>query len=107
MTIYTPGCEDAFGKTVFAVTSHVVHHLFAAIFHDCFAYASCQFVKDFIPTHLRPLTFATFSHTFEWMENAVGVSDLIQRCRALGTIAPARTWMLRVTFKLLHFSSRF
>ena len=105
MSINTPGGEDTLGETVFTGSPDVIHDLVPAIFKDRFANAGGDIIQNPVPGHLFPFTFTAFADAFEWIKNAIRILNLVKCCRTLGTVAPARSRMFRVTFKLLNVSS--
>ena len=104
VTVYAPRGEDPFGETIFTRTPDVIHDLPSAIFHDRFANACGDIVKRCIPGSLFPFALTAFAGALEWIKNAIGILNLVERCRTLRTVAPARPGMLGVTFKLLNFA---
>ena len=105
MTIDTPGGEDTLSETVLTWPADVVHNLVPPVFDDGIAYAPSQFIQHFVPTYLGPFSFTAFSSAFERVKYAIGILDLIKRCGTFRAIAPARSGMLGVTFKLLYLAS--
>src|SRR6185436_6252067 len=104
VTVDAPGRENAFGETVFAGATNVIHDLLTTVFDDGFANACGDRVECFVPSGLLPLAGASFAGAFEWMKNAIGIGYLVERRRTFGAVATARTGVFGVTFKLLNLA---
>jgi hypothetical protein len=64
-------------ETVFAGTAHVIHDFLTPVFDDRVADARGEGVERFIPRGAFPFSFAAFTGAFEWIENAIGISNLV------------------------------
>src|SRR5262245_50881930 len=100
--IYAPGCEDPLRESVFTGPPYVIHDLALAVFDNRFAYSSREIVKHLIPRNAFPFSFATFAHTFQRIKNPIRIRNLIERSRTFRAVAPARSRILRIAFKLLN-----
>jgi hypothetical protein len=107
VAVNSPGSENAFCETIFARPPDVIHDLMTAVFHDRFANARGENVENFVPRCLFPFPFTAFTRAFQWIENAIGIGDLVERCRALGAVSPARARVFRIAFELLYFTGDF
>src|SRR5215468_1994288 len=99
MTIDAPRRQYPFRESIFARPTHVIHDLLPPVFQDRFANTRCHVVKYLVPADLLPLSGPTFSYSFQRMENAIRIVDLIERCRPFRTIAPPGSGMLRIALK--------
>ena len=107
MAIDSPGGEDALGETILARSPDVIHDLVAAIFDDRFAKARGDIIQNPVPGHLFPFALPTFAGALEWIKNAVRILNLVEGGGTLGTIAPARSRMFGIAFKLLDVAGDF
>src|SRR5437879_6207248 len=101
MAVNSPGGQNAFGEAVFARSPDVIHDLLTTIFDDGFAYSCRQIVEYFIPANPLPFAFTAFAGALQRIKYSIGIGDLIERRRSLGTISSARTRILGVAFELL------
>ncbi len=90
VTVNAPGGEDAFGETIFTGPPDVIHDLVATIFDDRFANSRGDVVERFVPGGAFPFSFAAFAGALERIKNAIGIVNLIERCRTFGAVASAR-----------------
>ena len=107
MTVDTPRREDAFSEAVFTRATDVIHDFIAAIFHDGFSNPCCDVFKRFVPTDTFPFSFTTFPGALQRIKNAIGIGDLVECRGTLGAVAPARSRMFGIAFKLLYFACYF
>src|ERR1041384_8017482 len=105
VSVDSPRRKNAFCKTIFAGTAHVIHDFVAPVFQDCVTNPRGDGVECLIPGCAFPFPFATFSSAFEWVKNAVRICYLIQCCRTFSTVATTRAWMFGISFELLYFAS--
>src|SRR5689334_22404468 len=104
MTVDAPRRENAFGETVFAGTSDVIHDFMPAVLDDGVANAFGEGVEGFIPRGAFPFSFAAFAGAFERVEDAIGIGYLVESRWSFGAIPSSRTRMLRIPLKLLHLA---
>ena len=87
MAIYSPGLKHPIHVAVVSGPAYVIDDFVAAVVDYCLSDASSESIQHFIPGGLVPVPFATRPHPFEWIENAFGVLDLIERGGTLGAVA--------------------
>src|ERR1043165_6129437 len=104
MAVDSPRRQNSLGEAIFARAANVVHDLMTSIFENGVANACSEGVECFVPGGAFPFPLAAFTGPFERMENAIGIGYLIECSRTFGAVAPTRTGMLRITFKLLNLA---
>ena len=95
-----PRLQHAVGIAVFARPADVVHHLVVAVFFEGSADASTDLSQRLIPADALPLSAAAFTGLLEREHDPLVVIDLVDRGRALGTVAAAARRVLGVAFDL-------
>src|SRR5580658_2201978 len=100
VAVDSPGLESALHDEVVAGAADVVHDFFAAIFLKRFADARAESFEHLIPRSARPLPAAARAGSLHWIKDAIGIVNLRNRGRALGTQAPAAGWMFWIAFEL-------
>src|SRR6267142_4891226 len=105
MTVNSPRGQDAFGEASLPRSPDVIHDLVAAVLSNRFANARGDVIERRIPGGLFPFAFAAFARALERIKNAVGIVNLVERCRTFSAIASARPRMLGIAFKLLNLAS--
>src|SRR5262249_13909329 len=81
--------------------SHVVHDLVLTPFLQRLPDAPTQIVQDLVPGHSFPLALAALSCPTQRIQNPLGIVDLVDRCRPLGTVSSPAPWVRRIAFELL------
>ena len=104
VTVDSPRRENAFSKAVLTGPADVVHDLVLAILADGVADSSGDGVERLVPGGLFPFTFASFAGAVEWLKDAIGIGDLVQRCGTFRAVASTRAGVFRIAFKLLHLA---
>src|SRR4051812_33219039 len=107
MSVDAPGREDAFGETIFAGATDVIHDFFVPVFDDRLPDAGRDVIKRLVPTHLLPTSSTTAPGALHWMKNAIWIMNLIQRRRALCAVSSARARMFWIAFELLNLAGSF
>ncbi len=100
VAVDAPALEHLLHVAVFAGAADVVHDLVMSIFEQGCPNASGDIVQDILPGRTDPLSFAALTGALHWIEDAVGIVDLVDRGRALGAIATARAGMERIALQL-------
>ena len=100
--VNAPRRQNPFRKSVFTRTPDVIHDFALPIFDDRLAYPRSEIVKHRVPTNALPLSFAAFANALQRIKNPIRIGNLIKRGWPFRTVAPARSWILRITFKLLN-----
>src|SRR5688572_26769477 len=77
----------------------VIHDFVASFFLKRLAHPSGDVIENLVPRHPFPFAFASPADPLERIFNALRISHLIERCRALGAISSPATRVLRITFK--------
>src|SRR5690606_19763774 len=96
----------ALREPVLARPPDVVHDLVVPILFDGPADARRDVLQCFIPADLHPLPLAPPPRALQRLEDAVGVGDLVQRCRSLCAVAAARAGVLGVALELADLERR-
>src|SRR3982750_1438936 len=107
MSINAPRGQNAFRESIFAWAADVIHDLLSPLFDVGFSDSAGDVIKRLVPTHLFPTPPAATSCALQWMKNAIGVMNLIQRRRSFGAVASARTRMFGIAFELLNLTGSF
>ena len=89
VAIDTPGGQDALGVSVFAGPTDMVHDFVVAVFLKRSPHTTGNIMQGFAPGDRLPLPLSTFSRSFQGLENAIGIADLVQCGRTLGTVPAA------------------
>src|SRR5260370_22606965 len=79
----------------------VVHDFVLASFLQRFPNSPTQIVQFLVPRHSLPFALTALSCPTQWIENALRVIDLVNRCRAFGAVSPTAPGMGGIAFKLL------
>src|SRR6516162_6555855 len=87
MPIYAPCAKHALHIAIVARASNMIHNLVATVFDDGSAYFGSESVQHLVPGGAIPFPLATFATTFQRVENAFRVIDLVDGSRAFGAVA--------------------
>ena len=87
--IDSPGGQHPLGEAIFSGPADVVHDLVPPTVGDRFANPARDVVERLVPGDLHPAAFAPLPRPLQWMEDAVGIGDLVQCGRALGAVTPS------------------
>src|SRR5207245_10321455 len=63
--------------------------------------AARQIIERVVPAHALPLARAALAHALQREQDPLGILDLIEGRRALGTVPAAAAGMARIAFELL------
>ena len=102
VAVHAPSRENSLRESIFARPPNVIHDLVATIFDNRLANPRRNIIKRLVPTDAFPFSFAPFASALQRVKNAIWIVDLIQRRRAFGAVAPARSWILRIPFEFLN-----
>src|SRR5579875_2632621 len=100
--VYAPALQHAFHVAILARTPNVIDDLSLAILHQRLANARGNRIERLIPGDALPLALATLAHALQWIEDAFGIVDLVERRRAFGAGAPATARMGRIPLELAY-----
>src|SRR5215470_1501080 len=107
MPIDSPGSQNPFHVAIVSRTPDMVHYLIPTVLYNCGANLASEGVQHFVPRCAFPLTFTAFASTFEWIENALWIIDLVDRRWSFGTVASTASWMIGVALEAFHSSRLF
>ena len=102
VAVDAPRSEHALGVAILAGSPDVVDNLVLAVLVEGLANARGDRIERLVPRDALPLALAAFPDPLQRVQNAVGVVDLVVRRRPLGTVAAARSRMLRVALELTN-----
>ena len=100
VTIYIPGLQYAVHIAFMARPAHVVGDLVVAAFLEGFPHAAGDVLQGFFPTNAFPFAVAAFAGSFQRVQDAIRIIDLVNGGRPFGAVAPPAARMVRVAFKL-------
>ena len=102
MPIDAPCTKHTFHVAIVAWSSDMIHDLIATVFDDGCADFGGECVQYLIPGGAFPFALSTFATTFQRVEDAFRIVDLVDGGRAFGAVAATAAGMRRIAFKLLH-----
>src|SRR6266516_8196864 len=105
MPIYAPGAQDTLHIAIVAWAPDMIHDLVATVFDDGCADFSSECVQYLIPRGAIPFALATFPRTFQRVEDAFRIVDLVDGSRAFGTIASPTAWVIGVALEFFDTTS--
>ena len=102
--VNAPRLKHAINVAVVSGTAYVIDDFIATVLDQRVANLRRERFEHLVPGGSFPLTFAARADSLKREENSFGIVDLIYRRRALGTVAPARTWVQRIALELLNLA---
>src|SRR5207248_828103 len=99
MAIYTPGAEHTLHVAIVPGATNMIHDLVATAFDDGCTYFGGECVQDFVPGGALPFPLTTFARTFQGIEDAFRIIDLVDGSRAFGAVASSAAWMIGIAFE--------
>src|SRR5258707_14262826 len=88
MAVYTPGTEYTFHVAVVPGSPDVIHYFVMAAFDDGRAGFSRKCFQYLVPGGAFPFALATFTCTFQGIEDTLGIIDLVDSGWGLCAVAP-------------------
>src|SRR5713226_788183 len=99
VTIHAPRPQHALHVTIVSRSANVVHDFIAAILNNGGPNFAGEGIQHLIPRSTLPLALSTLACTFEGIEDAFGVVDLVDGGGTLGTAAPAAPWVIGIALE--------
>src|SRR5262245_7434470 len=98
MAVDAPCLKHPFHVSVVTRPAHVVHDFIPAPLEDQLSNLRRDLVQNLIPTDPLPLSFTPFTRTFQGIQDAFGVLDLVDSRGSLGAIAATAGRMVGIPF---------
>src|SRR2546425_12883142 len=89
MAVYTPGTEYTFHVAVVPGSPDVIHYFVMAAFDDGSADFARKCFQDLVPGGAFPFALATFTCTFQGIEDTLGIIDPVDSGWGAGAGEPA------------------
>src|SRR5438105_3245474 len=105
MPIDAPCTKHTFHVAIVAWASDMIHDLVATVFDDGCTDFGGECIQYFVPSGAFPFALATFATTFQGVENAFWIIDLVDGCRPFGAVASSTARMIGVALKFFNTTS--
>jgi hypothetical protein len=102
VAVDAPRRENPLGEAVLTGAADVVHDGVRPFLGDGCADPAGDVIEGGVPVDLLPAALAALADAAQRVEDPVRVGDLVDRRRALGTVASPRTRVLGVALELAH-----
>src|SRR5258707_8690779 len=107
MAVYTPGTEYTFHVAVVPGSPDVIHYFVMAAFDDGSADFARKCFQYLVPGGAFPFALATFTCTFQGIEDTLGIIDLVDSGWAFGAVAPATARVIGVALEFFDATRLF
>src|SRR5947209_2300569 len=100
VAVDAPGLQGAIHDEVVTRPSDVIHNFFAAALLKRLANAGAERFQHLVPRSTLPVSTSSRAGALHGIEDAIGIMNLIDGCRALGAEASAAGGVLGIAFEL-------
>jgi hypothetical protein len=78
-----------------------------SLFLQRLSYSSGNIIKHFVPAHSFPSSITPLSLSLQWVQDPVGICDLINSSRAFRAVSASATGVMGVSFEFTDLKGVF